>query len=166
MDADLSSYRIEGIARMGDTPFSVPLITLVGNFEGGILDQGGCKSGLTVDYDVVVSLYPWEAYRVAAAHTVLVARLYDDINAVPEKQIFAVADFVHAQLDMGQRVLVHCQAGLNRSSLVVATYLVRHQGMTGDQAIKIVRQQRSPACLCNPTFEDFVRGLAPGENSA
>jgi len=59
--------------------------------------------------------------------------------------------------------LVHCQAGLNRSSLVAARALVLG-GMTADDAIALIREKRSPACLCNPAFERWLR--QPPEPSA
>ena len=52
--------------------------------------------------------------------------------------------------------LVHCQAGLNRSSLVAARALVLG-GRTPDEAITLIRRKRSPACLCNPAFERWLR---------
>jgi hypothetical protein len=52
--------------------------------------------------------------------------------------------------------LVHCQAGLNRSSLVVARVLML-EGATADEAIGLLREKRSPACLCNPAFEEWLR---------
>jgi protein-tyrosine phosphatase len=54
--------------------------------------------------------------------------------------------------------LVHCQAGLNRSSLVAARALVL-DGMTPDNAITLIRAMRSPACLSNPSFERWLRAL-------
>jgi hypothetical protein len=52
-------------------------------------------------------------------------------------------------------VLVHCQAGLNRSSLVAARALML-DGRTAGDAIRTVREKRSPACLCNRAFEDYL----------
>lgn len=54
----------------------------------------------------------------------------------------------------------NCQAGLNRSSVVVALTLMRDEGLTGAEAIDLLRTKRSPACLCNPAFESFVRNYA------
>jgi hypothetical protein len=56
----------------------------------------------------------------------------------------------------GDRVLVRCQAGLNRSGLVVAAVLIR-AGATPDEAIDLVRQQRSPFALCNANFYRKLR---------
>jgi len=54
-------------------------------------------------------------------------------------------------------VITHnCQAGLNRSSLVVAQVL-KLNGFTGPGAIEHIRLLRSPACLCNKSFEKWVR---------
>ena len=153
--SDLTSHRIEGIAVMGDTPFSVPLISRVGEFKQGTLDQGGAKHGLLVAYDVIVSLFPRERYDFFG-HTRIELALYDRTGDVPGAQVEWAADQVAYFLEHGNDVLVHCQAGLNRSSLVVADYLMRHEGMTADQAIATVRR-RSPACLCNPDFESWLR---------
>jgi hypothetical protein len=32
-------------------------------------------------------------------------------------------------------------------------------GKTADDAIRTVREKRSPACLCNRAFEEYLRGL-------
>ncbi|MFT3661760.1 MAG: dual specificity protein phosphatase family protein [Gordonia sp. (in: high G+C Gram-positive bacteria)] len=53
-----------------------------------------------------------------------------------------------AETDM---VLVHCQAGLNRSGVVVARALM-HRGMTADEAITTVRAGRHPKALYNEHF--------------
>jgi protein-tyrosine phosphatase len=51
---------------------------------------------------------------------------------------------------------VHCQAGLNRSSLVIARALIL-SGMPSVAAIALIREKRSPACLSNPSFERWLR---------
>lgn len=55
-------------------------------------------------------------------------------------------------------VLVHCQAGLNRSSLVTARALML-DGMTAEAAIGLIREKRSPAALCNTAFEAHLLSL-------
>jgi protein-tyrosine phosphatase len=52
--------------------------------------------------------------------------------------------------------LVHCQAGLNRSGVVVA-YALMLNGMSAAEAIARIRERRSPAVLCNPQFERWLR---------
>jgi hypothetical protein len=60
-----------------------------------------------------------------------------------------------------RRVLVRCQAGLNRSGLVVATVLVLH-GMDPQEAIDTIRRRRSPYALCNERFAAWIIEEAAG----
>lgn len=59
----------------------------------------------------------------------------------------------------GKQVLIRCQAGLNRSGLVMALVLLL-DGHTPEQAIRLIRRQRGPAALCNYTFETFILNQA------
>jgi protein-tyrosine phosphatase len=59
----------------------------------------------------------------------------------------------------GKKTLVHCQAGLNRSSLIVARTLMLGQDMTAKDAIALIREKRSPMCLCNDTFRIYLERL-------
>ena len=59
-------------------------------------------------------------------------------------------------------VLVHCQAGLNRSGLVTALALMR-AGRSSKDAIDLLREKRCDAVLCNPAFHMWLRKQdAPG----
>jgi len=53
---------------------------------------------------------------------------------------------------------VHCQVGLNRSSLVAARALVLSGEADPAGAVALLRARRSPACLCNETFESWLLG--------
>lgn len=147
--------RMVGQTFHGGVKFNVPFITKV----SGNLWQGGCQAGLVLPTHInyVVSLYPWERYEIR--HKVrgeLYIRMYDDRNASLD-QIEDIAKQVYDWKKKGN-VLVHCQAGLNRSSLVVARVLMM-DGMTADEAINHLRESRSPACLCNPGFEQYLRSI-------
>lgn len=161
MNADLTTHRIEGIARMGNTPFSVPLISKLGDFGlGAEVWQGGCINGTPLEgFDLVVSLYPWEKYRIPVDTARFEVPLYDALGFVPANQLDMIAEVIDYYVQCGMNVLVHCQAGLNRSSLVLGHWLVRKQGMTGKTAVALIRESRSPACLCNEEFEAYVEGL-------
>ena len=151
--ADLTSHHIEGIAVMGNTPFSCPIITQV---EGNLW-QGGCLGGsrLPDEFRYVLSLYPWERYEIGPDTERHEVRLYDGPDIPPTTQLNELADWVNEKRVLGL-TLVHCQAGLNRSALITALALIR-SGMTPDDAIALLRRQRSPAVLCNPTFERWLR---------
>jgi len=79
--------------------------------------------------------------------------MYDSEEQTFE-QIEALARWVNVCRTTGP-VLGHCQAGLNRSSLVAARALM-FEGMSADDSIATVRKRRSPACLCNQAFEEYL----------
>lgn len=51
---------------------------------------------------------------------------------------------------------MRCQAGLNRSGLVMALVLIR-EGYTADEAIALIRLRRGSAALCNHQFVAWLR---------
>ena len=78
-----------------------------------------------------------------------------DPITIPE--IEAVATWAFAQWKSGDRVLIRCQAGMNRSSLVTALILM-HDGKSADQAIELIRERRSPDILSNTHFVEYLKG--------
>ena len=77
----------------------------------------------------MVSLYPWEGYTLRhEIDSQLVVEMYDSLDQGFD-QVDAIARWVNECRKSGP-VLVHCQAGLNRSGLVVARALV----LAGDVA--------------------------------
>lgn len=159
IDTDPTSRRMRGVATHGKTPFDVPFVSEIAYN----LWQGGCERGLVLPPEIqhVVSLYPWERYRVThEIDSELYVRMYDAEDQGIE-QVDQLARWVNECRDTGP-VLVHCQAGLNRSSLVAARALfIGDDGHPSgaDRAAAIVaylRERRSPAVLCNKAFEGEV----------
>jgi len=56
----------------------------------------------------------------------------------------------------GRKVLITCAMGLNRSGLITALTLMHGYKMRPSEAIKLIRGRRSPDCLCNPMFEQWL----------
>lgn len=124
--------------------------------------SGGCLDGLYLpdEFGFVLSVFPWGKYQLGPDTDRLQVSLYDGPEVPPITLLNSLAVIVNWQHQMEEKtVLVHCQAGLNRSSLVVVGALIL-RGMTPDEAIALVREKRSPYCLCNPEFERYLRGLA------
>lgn len=156
LSVDPRERRMSGVALHGMTPFDVPYVSEI---EGNLW-QGGCQNGLVLPDEIqhVVSLYPWEHYtRAHEVRSMLSVRMYDSTEQGYE-QVDAIARWVNTCRADGP-TLVHCQAGLNRSSLVAARALMLMPGYSADTAIALIRERRSPACLCNPAFEEWLRGL-------
>lgn len=155
MDLDPIAERISGVAAHGNTPFDMPYISEI--VPG--LWQGGCRNGMRLPSDIkhLVSLYPWERYtHEHDLDSAIAVRMYDSTS-----QAFDQVDVLAAWVNVCRAsapTLVHCQAGLNRSSLVVARALML-DGMGASDAIHLIREKRSPACLCNESFEAWLTGI-------
>lgn len=115
-----------------------------------------------VQFDAVVTLYAWA--RPVDWGVAEYRWGFGDgrIGSVDLAELADVVGWAFRRWRAGQRVLLRCQAGLNRSSLVAALVLMR-SGMTSSEAIRIIRAGRSPECLFNKSFFEFLHGtLADG----
>lgn len=152
---DPTQQHMKGITRHGGLPFDVPIISQVADH----LWQGGCpKTGLILPsfINVVISLYPWEHYTINHdIDWVETVTMHDSLEQSTElvDELAMMANTFRAE---GKNVLVHCQAGLNRSSLVVARAIMLDSGCTAREAIKQIHMKRSDACLCNPAFNQYL----------
>ena len=160
---DPTLKRMKGVAVHGNTPFDVPFISKIG-FN---LWQGGCETGLDLPKHIkhVVSLYPWERYETHRhLESELYVEMYDSIDQAFD-QVDVLAQWINLQRKSGA-VLVHCQAGLNRSSLVAARTLFNspfpddEHLSDGSDIVNHLRDARSPAVLCNPAFRAEVESWA------
>lgn len=109
-------------------------------------------------FDVVLTV---NGKAKPAPRTVMERRFYmTDSAKLPDlKQLSAQVDWVYQQWQADhRRILVRCQAGLNRSGLVVALVLYKH-GYDIENAIELIRSKRSPYALCNRYFVEYLRGL-------
>lgn len=77
----------------------------------------------------------------------------DDLETLHEAVVWA-----HRRWKAGKKVLIRCQAGLNRSGLITALVLVR-DGMEPQEAISLIRRQRTAQCLNNRSFERLVQHM-------
>ena len=144
-------HRVTGFTHIGGYQIDCPLISHV---EGNLY-QGGCEEGIQLPsgFKFVVSLYPWEQYQLPDGCVREEFELFDHVNQETDA-VESIAALAWGYVQQGP-TLVHCQAGLNRSGLVAGRVLMR-MGYTADEAISKLRQ-RSPAVLCNPTFEQYLR---------
>lgn len=158
--ADLTSHHIQGIARAAeeagkDGRFRCPLVS---HIEGNLW-MGGCLDGvpLPTEFVNVLSLYPWEQYRIGPLTIRYELRMYDE-GAMPHPEHLDNAVKIALSMVEDGQTLVHCQAGLNRSGLVCALTL-RELGRTSAEAIALLREKRHSVVLCNETFEQYLLGL-------
>jgi protein-tyrosine phosphatase len=73
-----------------------------------------------------------------------------------------IANIVEDYRKKNRNVLIHCQAGINRSAFILATYLITKRGYTADQAISAIQAAnnvRGVPALTNIGFVQLLRGL-------
>ena len=106
-------------------------------------------------FDSIVTMYAWARpadWNVQELRYGIPDNLISDIDL---SRLRKAVDFAHQQWKSGDRVLVRCQAGLNRSGLVTALVLIK-EGYSPDQAIDLIRANRGEDALCNSHFEQWL----------
>ena len=81
-----------------------------------------------------------------------------DLTVMPnERVLWNVAGYAYRAWQSGDKVLVHCTMGHNRSGLM--TGMILHlDGMKGVDAVKLI-QEKVPGALSNPVFRAYLEGL-------
>ena len=119
---------------------------------------GGSMNGIALPETIqhLVSLCGVTAYEIGhPIRSVTLVWLYDDPEREVPGFIEPLARWVAGCIE-DHPTLVHCQAGFNRSALVAARALML-RGRTADEAIALIRRQRSEHCLFNWRFEAWLR---------
>jgi hypothetical protein len=78
-----------------------------------------------------------------------------ELDEASKPEIIQLADWLHSEWKQGKSVAGKCQAGLNRSSLIVALVLLK-EGYTATEAINLIREKRSEYALFNGHFVEFI----------
>lgn len=163
VDAVVEGTRIKGHAiqaPQGEDYFDVPVFSHIrdGLYMGGtpaynpdVLWTPERKPR----FDAILSLYPWESYPTPKKTEMRREELYDSGSVPAMEQLRDLRDWVWSRLEDGGDVLVHCQAGLNRSGLISALVLIK-QGLTSAEAISLLRAKRTPLVLCNAAFYRYL----------
>jgi protein-tyrosine phosphatase len=86
----------------------------------------------------------------------------EDDDLPSRHKLHAVAHLGAALIREGERVLVHCEMGLNRSALLAGLMLV-HLGTTGAEAVARL-QARRPGALYNRRFAEYLAAQPAGGN--
>lgn len=105
-------------------------------------------------FKYVFAMNSCPTYHVGIGQMV-VCRPINDAPYIPDESVLhETAKMVLDCVEKGT-TLVHCTAGINRSSLIVALALI-HKGMKPADAISLIREKRSEICLSNQTFESWL----------
>ncbi|CAN2190024.1 PTP-IVa domain containing protein [Candidatus Nanopelagicaceae bacterium] len=140
-------------------------------YQGGTDDEATVYRG-NKRLPTVGDPRPFDSVVSLCAYTLPVGWLVKEMRfAFPDgslepwtvKEIEAIADWVYAQWKAGDRVLIRCQAGMNRSSLVTALVLMK-DGLSAAEAIALIRKQRSEYCFSNKHFVEYLQNRGEDDN--
>ena len=154
----MAALELTGNGRVHD--FECPLYS---HIEGNLW-LGGCPGAVAPEEaEVIISLYPWGRYSYNHRHQRWYTFTMHDSSTVPDTRLLEyVADLIN-ESRRSAVTLVHCQKGINRSSLVTALALIR-SGMEPGEAISLLRRRRSSWVLMNQAFELWLMCQEPGGN--
>lgn len=137
-------------------------------FQGGTDDldvihlaQTNSRPRVDLPFDAIVTMYAWarpadwnvQEFRYGVPDA--------SISDIDLNRLRQAVEFGYDRWKAGDRVLVRCQAGLNRSGLVLALILIK-DGLTPQEAISRIRENRGSDALFNADFHDWL--LQEGES--
>jgi hypothetical protein len=118
--------------------------------------QGDCHPG--DHFDMVVSLHHREGAEWQPTNDAVHLRysMADaDLDPDHHTRLDELASHVEGAVRNGDKVLVRCRAGINRSALVVGLALLK-MGWTTGEAVARMRAVRSPYVLFNESFVQYL----------
>jgi protein-tyrosine phosphatase len=106
-------------------------------------------------FDSIVTMYAWarpadwnvQEFRYGVPDA--------SITDIDLTRLREAVEFAYSRWKSGDRVLIRCQAGLNRSGLVTALLLIK-DGHSPESAITMIRTGRGEDGLFNTSFTDWL----------
>lgn len=136
-------------------------------FQGGTddldvihLPQTNNRPRTDLPFDAIVTMYAWARpadWNIQEFRYGVPDASINDINLDRLRQ---AVEFGYDRWKQGDRVLIRCQAGLNRSGLITALILIK-DGCTAEKAISLIRESRGEDALFNTHFTNWL--LTEGE---
>ena len=83
--------------------------------------------------------------------------LSNDMGVPEFNDLIHAVDFIHRRITSNEPVLVHCLAGMGRTGVILACYLVKYQKMSADEATQKVRKERPGSIQSYPQEEIIFR---------
>jgi hypothetical protein len=131
-------------------------------FMGGTADEDVIhqavaynKARTDLPFDAIITMYAWANpadWRVQEFRYGIYDSAIADIDLDRLKQ---AVEFGYNRWLSGDRVLVRCQAGLNRSGLVTALIMMS-TGLDAETAIEQIRKNRADIALFNNNYVEWL----------
>ncbi len=134
-------------------------------FMGGTDDDDvihNASSGRTrrdLPFDSIVTMYAWAQPADWRVQELRYGVPDAAIELIDLQRLKEVVDFGYSRWMAGDRLLVRCQTGLNRSGLVTALILMK-SGMDVDSAISLIRSNRAEIALFNDHYVEWLQSEA------
>ena len=106
-------------------------------------------------FDSIVTMYAWARPADWQVQEFRYGVPDASMDLIDLKRLRDAVEFGYSRWQSGDRVLIRCQAGLNRSGLVMALILIK-AGATPEEAINQIRAHRGPDALFNQNFADWL----------
>ena len=123
-------------------------------------------------FDAIVTMYAWARPADWQVQEFRYGVPDAKISDIELSRLRQTVEFGYDRWKSGDRVLVRCQAGLNRSGLVTALILIK-DGYTPEDAINAIRTHRGPDALFNMNFANWIQdealhflGMSPSQQVA
>lgn len=134
-----------------------------GLFMGGTEDDDVCfgPAGANSPKDnlpfrAIVTMYAWAKPAYWEIQEMRYGIYDSNMEDLDLERLGEVVQFAHKHWKKGDRILIRCQAGLNRSGLVTALVLML-EGTTANEAILCIRQNRGSDALFNQNYVNWLR---------
>lgn len=125
-------------------------------------DLGAQDDGVTsehlIGFDAVVSLDASSKPAGSEVNEKRYSLIDGDLNGPDAANLVEVANWAHQHWKSGSNTLIRCHFGMNRSGLVTTLVLMK-EGYSATDAIALIREKRSPRCIDNRYFENWLKSL-------
>ena len=135
---------------------------LPGLFMGGTHDddviQEFQKENLKIKsnkFNCVITMYAWANPADWGVEEIRYGIPDSDIADAEIHKLLDIAYWGYKRWQNGEKVLIRCQAGLNRSGLITTLILMMNQ-LDPESAISLIRQKRSPFALFNANYVEWL----------
>jgi hypothetical protein len=163
-DKNLSAPRWHTDDQYPTEPFAqiLPGLFMGGTADDDTVNYGKKLSGLNDEsiFDAVVTLYSWAQPMGWGVEEMRYGFADASVEHFDTERLLRVSKWAFDRWNAGERVLIRCQAGLNRSGLVTALTMMQ-AGYEPADAIRQIRQQRSEMALFNNHFVTWLIEQAP-----
>ena len=147
---------------MSDQPTTLYSEIAPNLFMGGTADEDVIheaapynKTRIDLPFDAIITMYAWARpadWRVQEFRY----GIYDSaISEIDLSRLKQAVEFGYNRWLSGDRVLVRCQAGLNRSGLVTALIMMS-TGLDAETAIEQIRKNRAQIALFNNHYVEWL----------